>query len=109
MTLDNRPVLTFGEQMFVRDAEARFRALARRNRMLSLWAAEKIGLKSGEAESYVREAVNAVVVRDGEQRIVEKIASDLARVSPYWTDGRLRKVIGAFMVLAVEEIRAEVI
>jgi hypothetical protein len=97
------------EQTFVQDAEARFRALARRNRMLGLWAAEKIGLKSGEAESYIREAVNAVMVRDGEQRIREKIASDLARVSPYWTDGRLRQVMGAFMALAIEEIRAEVI
>ena len=97
------------EQMFVQHAEARFRALARRNKMLGLWAAEKIGLKSGETESYVREAVNAVVVRDGEQRILEKIASDLTRVSPYWTDRRLRQVIGAFMALAIEEVRAEVI
>ena len=65
------------EQTFVQDAEARFRAAARRNRMLGLWAAEKIGLKSGEAEAYVRATVDAVVARDGEQRIFEKIASDL--------------------------------
>ena len=97
------------KQTLVQEGEALSSPLARRNRMLGLWAAEKIGLKSDEAESYIREAVNAVMVRDGEQRILEKIASDLARVSPYWTDGRLRQVIGAFMALAIEEVRAEVI
>jgi hypothetical protein len=95
------------EQMFVHDADMRFRALSRRNKMVALWAARQIGLEAVAAETYARDVVNAVVAEDGDQRVLQKIASDLRRVSSYWTEGRLRDVMAEFMSKAVTQVRTE--
>jgi hypothetical protein len=95
------------EQMFVHDADTRFRALSRRNKMVALWAAKQIGLEAVAAETYARDVVNAVVAEDGDQRVLQKIASDLRRVSSYWTEGRLRDVMAEFMAKAVTQVRTE--
>jgi hypothetical protein len=51
------------EQQFAHDEELRFKATARRNKLLGLWAAEKLGLRDAEAESYAK----SVVMRDIEE------------------------------------------
>lgn len=43
------------ERKFAHDEELRFKATARRNRLLGLWAAEKLGLSSSDAEAYAKE------------------------------------------------------
>ena len=95
------------EQMFVHDEEMRFKALARRNKMVGIWAAGQLGLQPDEAEAYVRRAVDAVLEPDGDQRILQRITSDLAALSSYWTESRLRSVIAEFMLKAVIEVRVE--
>jgi hypothetical protein len=47
------------EKKFVHDADLRFKAEARRNKLLGLWAAERLGKKNGEAEAYARDVVAA--------------------------------------------------
>ena len=66
------------ERKWERDQELAFKARARRNRLLGLWAAERLGLEGDAAEAYAREVVMADLGRRGEDCIVEKIASDLA-------------------------------
>ena len=51
------------EQMFVHDEEARFRALARRNKLLGPWAATQIGLSGAKADAYVNEISQNLVAR----------------------------------------------
>jgi hypothetical protein len=59
--IEERPMSLFNdrerafEQMFVHDEEARFRALAKRNRLLGQWAASQLGLTGEAADAYVRE------------------------------------------------------
>ena len=45
------------EQQFAHDEELKFKATARRNKMLGLWAAEKLGLSGAEADSYALSVV----------------------------------------------------
>ncbi|HEX2724232.1 MAG TPA: DUF1476 domain-containing protein [Beijerinckiaceae bacterium] len=97
------------EQMFVHDAEMRFRALARRNKLLARWAAEQLGLGGREADDYVRRAVEAVTDPDADADVPRRLATDLSAVSSYWTEDRLRQVMSEFMTKAVTEVRTEAI
>jgi hypothetical protein len=91
------------EQMFVHEEEMRFRATARRNKMVATWAAKQLGLPERETDAYVRQNVFTVPAADGEERILEKIATDLAPVSDYWTETRLRQILGELMAKAKTE------
>ena len=64
------------EAKFAHDSEMQFRAYARRNKLLGLWAAEKVGRSGADAESYARDVV-AEFERKGEQGVYDKIANDL--------------------------------
>ena len=95
------------ELMFVHDEEMRFRALARRNRLVASWAAQQLRLQPKDADSYVHESVDLVLTEDGDERFFRKITADLGQLSEYWTDGRLRDVMAEFTAKAAAEIRAE--
>ena len=66
------------EQMFVHDEEARFRALARRNKLLGQWAATQIGLSGAKADAYVNEISQSLVARVVDEGLVEKLRVDFA-------------------------------
>jgi hypothetical protein len=95
------------EHMFVHNEEMHFRALARRNSMVGRWAAEQLGLKSNDADAYVRGTLETVLSQDGDDQILRKIVSDLSAVSSYWTGGRLRLVLSEFMLKAAAEVRVQ--
>jgi hypothetical protein len=64
------------EARFKHDQELQFRVKARRNRLLGLWAAQRMGLDGEPAQEYAREVVNAEFA-GGDRHIVEKICADL--------------------------------
>ncbi len=66
------------EKKFALDAELRFKAEARRNKLLGLWVAERLGKKDAEAEAYARE----VVAADFEEAAMRMCS---ARSVPIWT------------------------
>ncbi len=67
------------EADFKRNQELAFRITARRNRLLGLWAAERLGLPAGDAaEAYARTVVAADFAAPGEDDVVEKVRADLA-------------------------------
>lgn len=67
------------EAEFKRHQELAFRITARRNRLLGLWAAERLGLPAGDAaEAYARTVVAADFAAPGEDDVVEKVRADLA-------------------------------
>lgn len=65
------------EAKFAHDAELKFKIVARRNKLLGLWAAEKLGLAGRDAETYAKEVVIADFDRPGDEDVLEKVLSDL--------------------------------
>src|SRR5215475_13511508 len=64
------------EKKFALDEEAKFKAMARRNKLLGLWAAEKLGLSGAEAEAYAKEVVLADFQESSEHDVFGKIRKD---------------------------------
>src|SRR5258707_13686040 len=65
------------EARFKHDQELQFKVTARRNRLLGLWAAERMGLSGDAASAYAKEVVDAEF-HGGDRHVVEKIVADLA-------------------------------
>ena len=95
------------EKKFARDEELRFKATARRNKLLGLWAAEKLGLKVVEAEAYAKSVVLADFESPGEDDVIRKLRKDfddkgLSAV----TDQQIRRTMDELLARAIEEIKA---
>lgn len=65
------------ENLFVHDEELRFKAMARRNKMLGLWAAGILGKTGADAEAYAKEVVLAEFEKGGDDDVVRKVLMDL--------------------------------
>jgi len=66
------------EKKFERDQELAFKAKARRNKLLGLWAAGQMGLSGAAAEAYAKEVVAADFQQPGDDDVIEKITRDCA-------------------------------
>lgn len=77
------PMTTFDDRQnafeakFAHDEEARFKAVARRNRLLGLWAAGLLGRTGDEAAAYATEVVRADFQEAGDEDVVRKLVADL--------------------------------
>lgn len=78
------------EAKFAHDEETRFRALARRNKMLGLWAADKLGLAGDEAEAYAKSVVVADFEEAGDEDVIRKIVADFKAGAVDLTDRHIR-------------------
>lgn len=65
------------EAQFARDAELQFRIVARRNRLVGMWAAEKLGLTPEETDSYSKSVVQADFEEVGDEDVIRKLLGDL--------------------------------
>ena len=65
------------EAKFQKDQELQFKVNARRNKLLGLWAAEKMEMSGGDAEAYAKEVVAADFDEPGEDDVVRKVLADL--------------------------------
>ena len=65
------------ETKFARDEEVQFKITARRNRLVGMWAAEKMGLSDVEAEAYAKDVVRADFEEAGDEDVVRKLLGDL--------------------------------
>lgn len=74
-TFDNRE--TAFENKFAHDEEMQFKAVARRNKLVGLWAAELMGLAGTAAEEYAKEVIRADFEEAGHEDVVRKLAADL--------------------------------
>lgn len=75
-TFDNRE--NAFENKFAHDAETRFRILARRDKLIGLWAAAKLGKDGVAAEDYARTVVLSDLETPGDDDIIAKLHGDLA-------------------------------
>ena len=74
-TFDNRE--TAFENKFAHDEEMQFKVVARRNKLVGLWAAELMGLAGTAAEEYAKEVIRADFEEAGHEDVVRKLAADL--------------------------------
>jgi hypothetical protein len=94
------------EKKFALDEEMKFRAMARRNKLLGLWAAEKLGLSGGAAEDYAKAVVAADFQEAGDEDVFRKIRADFDAKSVDQSDHQIRRTMVELMEKAVGQIRA---
>ena len=94
------------EKQFVHDEELKFKAVARRNRMLGLWAAQILGLSGAQAEAYAKEVVMADFEEPGDHDVFRKIRKDFDAKGIAQSDHQIRRTMDELMVKAVAEIKA---
>jgi hypothetical protein len=90
------------ESKFAHDAEMQFKAVARRNKKLGLWAAELLGKSGAEAEAYAMEVIRADFEEAGHEDVFRKVAHDLAGKADEAT-------IRGRMAALLDEAKAELI
>ncbi|MEM7399147.1 MAG: DUF1476 domain-containing protein [Pseudomonadota bacterium] len=95
------------EKKFALDEELQFKSNARRNKLLGLWAAEKLGLSGDDAQTYAREVVKADLEEPGEEDVFRKIRGDFDGKSVEQSDHQIRRAMADLMVEAVRQIEAE--
>lgn len=95
------------EKKFAHDEELRFKATARRNKLLGLWAAEKMGLSGDAAEAYAKEVVKADFTAPGEEDIYEKIRGDFDAKGVDQSEHQIRREMAELMSKAVQQIEHE--
>lgn len=69
------------EAKFAHDEEMTFKAEARANKKLGLWAAEKLGKTGADADAYAREVIKSDFEEAGHEDVVRKVTGDLNTVS----------------------------
>jgi hypothetical protein len=94
------------EQQFAHDEELKFKATARRNKMLGLWAAEKLGLEGAEADSYALSVVMADFEEAGDHDVVRKIRKDFDAKGVTQSDHQINRTMTELMAKAVADIMA---
>ncbi len=95
------------EKKFAHDAELEFKATARRNKLLGLWAAEKMGLLGDEADAYAKTVVIADLEEVGDEDVFRKIRGDFDAKNVDQSDHQIRREMNEFMAIAVEQIEGD--
>lgn len=95
------------ERKFAHDEELKFKATARRNRLLGLWAAEQMGITGDAAQAYAREVIKADLVQPGDEDVFQKIRADFAAKGVGLSDHQIRRKISETMGEAIGQIESE--
>ena len=95
------------EKKFEHDQGLQFKATARKNKLLGLWAAGLMGKSGADAEAYAKEIVVAAVDKRGEREVIEKLVKDLAAAGKPTEDHTIRRQAERLMVEAKAQIMKE--
>jgi len=93
------------EKRFALDEEQKFKANARRNKLLGLWAAEKLGLTGADADAYAKEVVMADFEEAGDDDVFRKIRKDFDAKNVAQSDHQIRRTMDELMAKAAAEIK----
>jgi hypothetical protein len=94
------------ERQFAHDEALKFKATVRRDKLLGLWAAEKLGLTGPAAEAYAKEVVMADIESTGDHDMFGKIRKDLDAKGVSLSDHQIRRTMDELMTRAIAEIKA---
>jgi hypothetical protein len=92
------------ERKFALDEELKFKAEARRNRLLGLWAAGQLGMSDDAAIAYAKEAVASAFAEGGDNAVVARVTQDL--VAKGITDDAIRAQMAELMAQAIAQVKA---
>ncbi len=94
------------ERKYALDEEQKFKAEARRNKLLGLWAAEKLGISGDAAAAYAKEVVASDFEESGDADVVRKVLGDLTAKGVTVTEPELRVKMDELMATAVMQVKA---
>lgn len=93
------------EAKWAHDEELRFKVMARRNKLLGLWAAGQKGLSGAAADAYAKEVVAADFEEPGDEDVFRKVRADLpASVS----DHTIRRTMEELIQTAADQVQKEI-
>ena len=92
------------EQQFAHDEAMRFKATARRNRLLGLWAAEKLGLAGADAEAYAKDLVLEEFAEGGHD-VFQKVRRDFDAKGVDQSDHQIRRTMDELMAQAIKHVK----
>lgn len=93
------------ERKFAFDEELRFKANARRNKALGLWAAEKLGKSGADADAYAKEVVVADIAEAGDNDVLRKVKGDFEAAGIDQSEHQIRRTMDELMAQAIEDLR----
>ncbi|HVZ13713.1 MAG TPA: DUF1476 domain-containing protein [Bauldia sp.] len=95
------------ESKFAHDAEMRFKAEARRNKLLGLWAAGLLGKSGADAEAYAQEIIAADFEKGGDEDVFAKIRRDFDAAGVAQSDHQIRRTMDELMETAMTQVAGE--
>lgn len=90
------------------DGELAFKVIARRNKLLGLWVAERLGLSGAESETYARSLIDAALAESDHKGMIRKLHADLSSKQSDISEERLQMKLEKFYGIAYQEILQEV-
>ena len=93
------------EKKFAMDEEQRFKATVRRNKMLGLWAAEKLGKSGDDADAYAKEVINSDFEEAGDHDVFRKIRRDFDAAGVEQSDHQIQRTMEELLAQAIEQIK----
>ncbi len=95
------------EAKYKRDQELQIKVMARRNKLLGLWAAELMGVSGADAVTYSKEVVASDCERPGDDDVLEKVHGDLAANGLDLSAPDVRKEMERLLAVARQQVEAE--
>ena len=93
------------ENKFAHDAQMQFKAEARRNKLLGLWAAELLGKSGDDAQAYAMEVVKSDFEEAGDEDVYRKVSVDLGDKSDEATiRGKMKELMGEAKYQLMQEL-----
>jgi hypothetical protein len=96
------------EKKFALDEEQKFKAIARRNRLLGLWVADQLGLSGDVGVDYAKTVVAAEFGEGGDAAVIRKVMTDLAAKGGAPSEDELGVRINELMAEAIVQVKAGV-
>ncbi len=93
------------EDKFAHDEEMRFKANARRNKLLGLWAAGLLGKSGEEAEAYAKEVVASDFEEAGHEDVFRKVRGDFDNAGVDQSDHQIRRTMDELMITAMDQLQ----
>ncbi|MBX3488385.1 DUF1476 domain-containing protein [Parvibaculum sp.] len=94
------------EKKFAHDEELRFKANARRNKLLGLWAAGLLGKSGADAEAYAQDVVTSDLKEAGDQDVFDKVRADFDAAGVEQSDHQLRRTMDELMEEAIRQLQS---
>ena len=94
------------EKKFAHDEELRFKATARRNKLLGHWVASRLGKSGAEADEYAKSVVMADFEEAGDGDVIRKVKTDLESGGQSTSDSEIKTKLDELMSQAITEIQA---